>query len=191
MNNRITFSNIFSAVLCLASLGLIGCGGGGGGSGGGGAGGGNQVAVVQSSAAILTSSKANSSAASSANFTADTHLLGVAASASGNLYVDPQFKFESTKQIELRIYANDASGQPLAGKRLDVYLVPDDVESLQSEDAQSLALLVTGFTDAAGEFYRSVEIPVTVGKIKLQLDAIGIESQALVTLGQTVMEHRF
>ncbi len=198
MNLRNNVANLFTLILCLSAFGLVGCGGGGGGGGSGSGvgttgsgGGGNPAAVAQSSEAVAMSSKANASTASSMNFNADTRLLGIAANASGNLYVDPQFSFESTKQIELRMYASDGAGQPLAGKRLDIYAVPVSVESLQSEEAQTLALLVSGFTDAAGEFYRRVDVPVTVEKIKLQLDALGIESQALLTLDQSVIEHRF
>ena len=178
---------LVSIVVALSSLVLTGCGGGGGGGGGGSTGNGNQAVVPQSSA----SSNALSSVASSVNFNASTSLLSVAAKESDELYVDPQFTFDSTKTIELKIYARDSEGFPLSGKRVDVYLVPDSVESLQDEEAQVLSLLTSGFTGVAGELYRSVEVPVTVKRIKLQLDAMGIETQTLITLDQNVIEHRF
>ena len=160
----------FTVIFCLGSLSA--CGGGGGSS---------------SSAPSETPAPAPAPTPvidepDEEDYSPDESGLDTEANNSEQLYVQPDFKFDTHKVITLDISAVNNDGQALANTLMFISAVDSDINELTDERLQQKALLTVARTNANGEVLREVETANTVTKLLIELNTVGIENEVLVTL---------
>lgn len=118
------------------------------------------------------------------DYSPDETGLDTEANNSEQLYVQPDFTFDTHKVITLDISAVNNDGMALGNALMFISVVEDDISELTDERLQQKALLTVARTNANGEVLREVETANTVTKLLIELNTVGIENEVLVTLAE-------
>lgn len=184
--------NFRALLIMLSAAMLIACGGSGGGSSG------NTDStsgiISQSSSAQQASSAQQTSSQAeinNADYLPDDELLFTPATESADLYVEESFAFDSVSYHKLQLSVKNVNGEPSVDSRISVFSMPEGVENLSDDLAQGGELLLVGTTNSYGDFYREFEVPSGVKKIRISVDVVGIDSQALLDLDQEYIRYDF
>lgn len=116
------------------------------------------------------------------DYSPDESGLDTEANNSEQLYVQPDFTFDTHKVITLDISAVNNDGHALGNTLMFISVVDSDINELTDERLQQKALLTVARTNANGEVLREVETANTVTKLLIELNTVGIENEVLVTL---------
>ena len=166
--------------VCIGVTLLSACGGGGGSSS-------NESstaapAPVAAPAAPADSQESADETDEDVDYTPDAVALNSEANKSTQLYVEPDFTFDTHKRLTLDISATGARGQVLSDTLVSVSVVDSDITALDDERLQNKALLMVAKTDGNGELYRQVEIASSQQKLLIELNALGIENEVLAAI---------
>lgn len=113
----------------------------------------------------------------------DKKRLDSKASRSTNLYVEPEFSFDTNKMITLDIQAIDDKGVPL-GKHL-VFISGREIHEDDSPDMlPNYSLLGIELTDEAGNIYKQMEISSEIDELEIKVQAVGIKDRINVNLSE-------
>lgn len=122
----------------------------------------------------------------------DTQRLVTKAAQSKDLYVEPDFNFQTFSTYILELSVNDQNGQPASGVILRIFST--DAENVQSKDSLGAPKSLLGIvrTDQYGSVYQTIEISRSVKQILLELNTQSPDNQVLIKLaGQEYISHTF
>ena len=122
----------------------------------------------------------------------DTEKLVTKASQSKDLYVEPDFNFQTFNTYTLELKVNDQDAQPVQGVMLRIFSTDD--ENVQSEEgvAAQKSLLGIVRTDQYGSVYQTIEISQAVQQVLLELNSQSPDNQVLIKLtDQEYISHVF
>lgn len=105
------------------------------------------------------------------------------ASSSKELYVDPDFDFESHSSYTMDVSVQDSQQQPVAGVLLRVYRVADGEDVDLNAQLEDEALLTIMRTANNGWANRTIEFPQDIENILVLAEYVGIENRKAVKLG--------
>lgn len=188
---RLTRISMFQIiVVCMSVILLSACGGGGGSS--------SSDSTSASSAPTVPATPASPPSApeqgaeEGEDYSPDAAALDNEANKSTQLYVEPDFTFDTHKVITLDISAIGANGQALIDTLVLVSVVDDDINAMDDERLQNKALLTVAKTDGSGSIYRKIEIASTENKLLIELNALGIENEVLIAIAEdNYVSHQF
>lgn len=188
---RLTRISIFQIiVVCMSVILLSACGGGGGSS--------SSDSTSASSAPTVPATPASPPSApeqgaeEGEDYSPDAAALDNEANKSTQLYVEPDFTFDTHKVITLDISATGANGQALIDTLVLVSVVDDDINAMDDERLQNKSLLTVAKTDGSGSIYRKIEIASTENKLLIELNALGIENEVLIAIAEdNYVSHQF
>ncbi|MBD3587089.1 hypothetical protein HHX48_15190 [Salinimonas sp. HHU 13199] len=190
MFNLVRASLFQAMVVCLSIILVSACGGGGDSSPAD-----NSSATpapVSATTAPAAPPPTSQESTDDENYTPDTAALDSEANKSTQLYVEPDFTFDTHKVITLDITATGANGQALANTMVLVSVVDNDIEAMDDEKLQNKALLTVAKTNSNGTIYRKVEIASIQKKLLIELNALGIENEVLVAIAEdNYVTHQF
>lgn len=190
MNFIKTFNLKYSA--CVLFFALASCGGGGGSSSDPTSAGDNYSEVSQPAQAVETVIEAQPEVVETETYEPELVKLEQVAESSNDLYVAPDFNFEDHKSLTFDISATDDQGQNLSDSLIFVYQIDSDIEELEDERLTNRSMLVVLKTDSAGQVYQQLETPVSVTKLMLKINTLGIENTALVNVEEgRLVQYRF
>ncbi|SMF54683.1 hypothetical protein SAMN02745866_03480 [Alteromonadaceae bacterium Bs31] len=183
-----------TTTLLLLTLTLLACGGGGSGSAGS-----NTTNTVKEQPASIPSSEpvdtvAPTPAAKEVDYQADKALLSSDAADSTELYVEEAFNFDQVREVSFEINARDKGDLPLTNKLVKIKSVPSDLSSWDDSRLSNAQLILVTKTNEQGEAFKTLEMPSDVEKVLVQINALGLENQALISINgdaPLLVEHTF
>jgi len=175
----------------LLILSIVGCGGGGDSS--------TEAQVVEAPAPIATSTEAPVAEAPTpittstetevattglveempVDYSPDSDKLVDKAETSTELYVEPEFNFDSYKSVSFDISVTDHLNQPVPDVMLSISVIDAQITSFDDPLLQDKSLLTKVFTDANGQIYVTLEMSRSVSKVLLELHTLGVENDVI------------
>lgn len=149
---------------------LLGCGGGG---------------EDSTTSVVTANSNAESQQSTAVDYSPDSVKLSDTAKASIDLYVEPTFSFDSFKSVNFDISVTDLLKRPLSDVMLTISIIDSEIIELDDPMLQKKSLLTKVFTDANGQIYVTLEVALSVKKVLLELNTLGLENDAIVSLDET------
>ncbi|KZN34850.1 hypothetical protein N480_19855 [Pseudoalteromonas luteoviolacea S2607] len=198
-----TLQNLKTAIsMALLTTFITGCGGGGGGDS---APSNTTSQTTQQATPADTTSQTQTTSESSAAEDANTDaampelsyepeaaLLQTAASASTELYVEPDFKFRTSDDISLELDGQDVFGESLAGRAIKVYSFSMEVPSVEDELMGNKQLIATLRFNSAGQLQHTLTVPQTTQTMLIRVDGMLETNQVLFKLdSSTSVTHTF
>jgi hypothetical protein len=122
----------------------------------------------------------------------DSEKLVTKAAQSKDLYVEPDFNFQTFNTYTLELFVNDSNGQPLQGVLLRIFST--DAENVGSEESLAAQKSLLGIvkTDHHGSVYQTIEISGSIKQVLLQLNSQSPNNQVLIKLAdQEYISHVF
>lgn len=174
-------------LISLTVICLFGCGGGGG----------DNSAPVANEVPIITTTVTEESTtepeqAAVVDYSPDPVKLSDTAAASRDLYVEPMFNFDSFKRVSFDISAIDNLKQPLSDVMLSISVIDEEITALDDPLLQQKSLLSKVFTDSNGQIYITLEMALSVNKVLLELNTLGLENDVIFRVDETgVVSHSF
>lgn len=112
----------------------------------------------------------------------DTVKLETKAAQSKDLYVEPDFNFDTFNTYTLELYVNDQDGEPAQGAILRVFSTND--ENIQQKEGVTSQKSLLGIvrTDHYGRVYQTIEISQSVTQVLLELNSQSPDNQVLIKL---------
>ncbi len=192
MNSHKNIVKIFKTeiLLGLLVLSLVGCGGGDSSA---------EAPVAEAPTPIATSTEAPVAVAPTpittgteaevvttglveetpVDYSPDSDKLVDKAETSTELYVEPEFNFDSYKSVSFDISVTDHLNQPVADVMLSISVIDAEITSFDDPLLQDKSLLTKVFTDANGQIYVTLEMPRSVSKVLLELHTLGVENDVI------------
>ncbi|KZN49517.1 hypothetical protein N474_04445 [Pseudoalteromonas luteoviolacea CPMOR-2] len=188
-----TLQNLKSAISMALFAGIItGCGGGGGDSSSPSNTSQTNTQQTQTTSATSqtqTSSETSSTSESSSegampplSYEPQEELLQSAATASTELYVEPDFKFRTSDDVSLELNGQDVFGESLAGRAIKIYSFSVDVPSVEDEVMGQKQLIATLRFNAAGQLQHTLTVPQTAQTMLIRVDGMLETNQVLFKL---------
>ncbi|MCF2856560.1 hypothetical protein L1286_03700 [Pseudoalteromonas sp. SMS1] len=198
-----TLYNLKSALsMALFASVLTGCGGGGGDSATPSTT--SQSNSQQTQTTSATSQTQTTSEASSSNesnteeampplsYEPQEELLQTTASASTELYVEPDFTFRTSDDVALELSGQDVFGESLAGRAIKIYSFSMDVPSVEDELMGQKQLIATLRFNSAGQLQHTLTVPQTAQTMLIRVDGMLETNQVLFKLdSDEVITHTF
>jgi len=126
------------------------------------------------------------------DYTPSSDKLTSAAQSSSELYVEPSFKFTNFQTVILDIFVTDATNQPRENLMLSVSVINSEIVDYDDPRLQEKSLLTKRKTGTNGRIYLNLELPNNVKKVLLELNALGVENDVIVSIDENgVIEHHF
>jgi len=176
-------------LLGLLILSIVGCGGGGDS--------GTEAPVAEAPTPIVTSTEAEVATTelikdTSGDYSPDSDKLVNKAEASTELYVEPEFNFDSYKSVSFDISVTDHLNQPTPDVMLSISVIDAEITSFDDPLLQDKSLLIKLFTDANGQIYVTLEMPRSVSKVLLELHTLGVENDVIMPIDDSgIVIHHF
>ena len=131
-------------------------------------------------------------ASATENYLPDISKLVTKASQSKDLYVEPDFNFQTFNTYTLELYVNDQDGEPAQGVILRIFSTEDENKLPEEGVASQKSLLAIVRTDQYGGVYQTLEISESVNQILLELSSHSPDNQVLIKLAdQEYISHAF
>lgn len=122
----------------------------------------------------------------------DPAKLTLAAQTSDELYVAESFTFSHYQMVSVDITTADSNGNPLVHQMLAVSVIDDEIEAYDDPRLQEKRLLTYLKTDSQGRITRDIEMPTSVNKVLLELNAVGVDNDVITTINAMgAIEHHF
>lgn len=174
--------NLFNCVsVSLLSLLIMNCGGGGGGD----------SSPEQSQANTVTPIAPDTNNIAM-DYSPDVMKLENTASTSTDLYVDQTFTFNNFKNVVFDIDVTDMQSNPLQNVKLSISKIDNEVTNFDDPRLAEKSLLISGNSNANGQIYFTLELPVSVENVLLELNALGIENDVIIPIDDSgVVLHHF
>lgn len=166
-NKTENYQSYMLIIFMVASL--IGCGGGGG----------------SSEVPVIIPEETTNDSGDGVDYTPDPNKLEVTANNSSELYVETTFNFDSFKSVTFDILASDNLNKPLSGAMLLISAIDDEITAYDDPLIQDKSLLTKVFTDTNGQIYITIEMAKSVGKILLELNALGVKNDVILVIDDT------
>lgn len=112
----------------------------------------------------------------------DEQLLLSKAQASSQLYVEPEFKFNTANQVTLDLSATNVFGESLANSTINVYAIDNSITSLDDQGLKNKQLLAKTRLNSAGQLTQTLDVPAVTQKILIRVDGMLETNQLIVTL---------
>jgi len=172
-----------AALVSLALACLLGCGGGGS----------DKTTGVSSTPTDTTTNPVVIPLEETVvDYEPDTEKLLNTAEDSGDLYVEPMFNFDSFKSVRFDINAVNNLNQSLSDVMMTISVIDKNITEYDDPLLQGKSLLTKVFTDANGQINITLEIPQSVTKLLLELNALGLENDVIYLLGESeIVTHNF
>jgi len=148
---------------------ILACGGGGGSS--------------KEAPVIITEEPTTQPGEEVIDYSPDPTKLGTSADDSSELYVEENFNFDSFKSVTFDISASDSLDKPIIGAMLLVSVIDAEITAYDDPLIQDKSLLTKVFTDTNGQIYIRLEMANSVGKVLLELNALGLTNDVIIELG--------
>lgn len=178
-----TLSTIFALAMSTVS-----CGGGGSDST-------SPVATITPTptpAATATPVTTEATEPTTQEYAPDPAKLTLAAQTSDELYVAERFTFSHYQMVSVDITTADSNGNPLVHQMLAVSVIDDEIEAYDDPRLQEKRLLTYLKTDSQGRITRDIEMPTSVNKVLLELNAVGVDNDVITTINAMgAIEHHF
>lgn len=131
-------------------------------------------------------------ASANVSYQPDIKKLTTKAAQSKNLYVEPDFNFQTFNTYTLELSVNDQDGQPASGVILRVFSSKDENVISENEVVSQKSLLAIVRTDQYGSVYQTIEIPKSIKQVLLELNSKSPDNQVLIELeNQEYISHIF
>lgn len=117
-----------------------------------------------------------------ATYEPEIALLYTAAGSSTELYVEPQFNFDTHKTLNIEFQISDVEGKPLNNTMVFLSSIGDEVVALDDPNIANKSLLSVLKTDAAGNITKAIEVNQTVTNLLIEIDSLGIENEHIITI---------
>lgn len=163
---------------------LFGCGGGGGSDS-------NQETNVAPVITTTISTTPIIPVPTSGDYSPDATKLTSVAGASKELFVDPNFTFSNYKIVIFDIDVTDANNKPMNNLMLSISVIDNGIVEFDDPRLQEKSFLAKAKTNNNGQIYFSLELPIRVSNILLELNAVGLENNVIFSLDDrgTVTHH--
>ncbi|MDX2368806.1 MAG: hypothetical protein QNK36_10440 [Colwellia sp.] len=126
------------------------------------------------------------------DYTPDTEKLAITAQSSADLYVESSFNFTSYQNVTFTINVTDNEGNPMANKLLSISSIDSEIVEYDDPRLQEKSLLVMAKTDDDGKVYLTLEIPQYVSNVLLELNAVGLENEVILSLDTNgIVDYQF
>lgn len=121
----------------------------------------------------------------SINQSADSDKLDIKAGRSTDLYVEPDFNFQTFYSVMLNIMVTDTQARPVNEALISISAIPYEVTDLSDERLIEKSLLSYVRTDGFGRVYQAIEISNSVKKVLIELNIHGPDNILIVDLTDT------
>jgi hypothetical protein len=122
----------------------------------------------------------------------DTQKLSTKAAQSKDLYVEPDFNFQTFSTYTLELSVNGQDGQPAEGVIMRIFSTGDEHALSENEVVSQKSLLGIVRTDQYGSVYQTIEISKSVKQVLLELNSKSPDNQVLIQLAdQEYISHAF
>ena len=113
--------------------------------------------------------------------------LDVKASDSTELYVEPDFQFDTYKTVTFDLQVSSYEGEPLTNTILFLSAIEVGVESLDDPRLANKSLIAVMKTDESGSVYKQIEVDQNVANVLIEINAIGTENEVILPLTETLL----
>jgi hypothetical protein len=126
------------------------------------------------------------------SFIPDRGKLATKANQSKDLYVEPDFNFQTFNTYTLELNVNDYEGQPLEGAILRIFSFDGENGKLEDIQPANMSMLGIVRADSYGSVYQTIEISQSVKHILLELHNKSANNQVVIKLaGKEYISHTF
>lgn len=186
--NRHTHEMFFITFLLLVTLTLAGCGGSGGSE--------STTPTAQETQSPTQNEESNETTSAEENkepdaesYAPEESRLEQEASSSSELYVEPDFQFDTFKAVTFDLLLTDNEGQPMANTIIFVSAIAQEITELDDPALANKSLISVLKTDASGAVYRQLEMSQTVNKVLFEINAIGTENEHIKDISEMTEVH--
>jgi len=111
--------------------------------------------------------------------------LDVNAGRSKELYVEPEFRFDTFVTITVDISVVDSNGNPVADAIALISNIPEDALDLYDQRLEQKSLIGVVRSDASGLIYQTVELSNSVKRVLLELNIQSKNNKVIIELDDT------
>ena len=111
--------------------------------------------------------------------------LDAKAGRSKELYVEPEFRFNTFKSMIVDISVVDLNGHPVPGAIALISNIPEDVLDLYDQRLQQKSLIGVVRSDESGLIYQKLELSSSVKRVLLELNIQSENNKVIIELDET------
>jgi hypothetical protein len=111
--------------------------------------------------------------------------LDAKAGRSKELYVEPEFRFNTFKSMTVDISVVDLNGYPVSGAIALISNIPEDVLDLYDQRLQQKSLIGVVRSDDSGHIYQNLELSSSVKRVLLELNIKSENNKVIIELDDT------
>jgi hypothetical protein len=111
--------------------------------------------------------------------------LDAKAGRSKELYVEPEFRFNTFKSMTVDISVVDLNGYPVSGAIALISNIPEDVLDLYDQRFQQKSLIGVVRSDDSGHIYQNLELSSSVKRVLLELNIKSENNKVIIELDDT------
>jgi anti-anti-sigma regulatory factor len=111
--------------------------------------------------------------------------LDTNASRSKELYVEPEFRFDTFKSMTVDISVVDLNGNPVAGAIALISNIPKDVSDLYDQRLEQKSLIGIVRSDQYGRVYQTLELSSSVTRVLLELNIQSENNKVIIDIDDT------
>jgi hypothetical protein len=111
--------------------------------------------------------------------------LDTNAGRSKELYVEPEFRFDTFKLMTVDISVVDLNGNPVAGAIALISNIPEDVLDLYDQRLEQKSLIGVVRSDEYGRVYQTLELSSSVKRVLLELNIQSENNKVIIEVDNT------
>jgi hypothetical protein len=111
--------------------------------------------------------------------------LDTNAGRSKELYVEPEFRFDTFKLMTVDISVVDLNGNPVAGAIALISNIPKDVLDLYDQRLEQKSLIGVVRSDQYGRVYQTLELSSSVKRVLLELNIQSENNKVIIEVDNT------
>ena len=111
--------------------------------------------------------------------------LDAKAGRSKELYVEPEFRFNTFKSMTVDISVVDLNGYPVSGAIALISNIPEDVLDLYDQRLEQKSLIGVVRSDESGHIYQQLELSSSVKRVLLELNIQSENNKVIIELDDT------
>ena len=104
---------------------------------------------------------------------------------SKELYVEPEFRFNTFKSMTVDISVVDLNGYPVSGAIALISNIPEDVLDLYDQRLEQKSLIGVVRSDESGHIYQQLELSSSVKRVLLELNIQSENNKVIIELDNT------
>lgn len=121
------------------------------------------------------------------DYTPEVEKLDTKAGDSTQLYVEPEFQFDTFKTVTFDLQLMDYDGAPVANTMLFLSSIEEGVVALDDPNLANKSLIAVLKTDASGSVYKQVEVDQNVANVLLEINALGTENEVILAVPDSLL----